>query len=35
LDLLAGTVRRLGREHGVPTPVADLATAAFEVALGG
>ena len=35
LDLLAGTVRRLGREHGVPTPVANLATAAFEVALGG
>jgi 2-dehydropantoate 2-reductase len=33
LDLLAGTVRRLGREHGVPTPIADLATAAFEVAL--
>jgi 2-dehydropantoate 2-reductase len=35
LDLLAGTVRRLGRAHGVPTPVANLATAAFEVALGG
>jgi 2-dehydropantoate 2-reductase len=32
LDLLAGTVRRLGREHSVPTPIADLATAAFEVA---
>jgi 2-dehydropantoate 2-reductase len=32
LDLLAGTVRRLGREHAVPTPIADLATAAFEVA---
>jgi hypothetical protein len=28
-------VRRLGRAHGVPTPVANLATAAFEVALGG
>jgi 2-dehydropantoate 2-reductase len=35
LDLLAGTVRRLGREHGVPTPIADLATAVFEVALAG
>ena len=35
LDLLAGTVRRLGREHGVPTPVTDLATAAFEVSLAG
>ena len=35
LDLLAGTVRRLGREHGVPTPIANLATAAFEVAVGG
>jgi 2-dehydropantoate 2-reductase len=35
LDLLAGTVRRLGRQHGVPTPIADLATAAFEVATAG
>jgi 2-dehydropantoate 2-reductase len=35
LDLLAGTVRRLGREHGVPTPIADLATAVFEVTLAG
>ena len=35
LDLLAGTVRRLGRAHGVATPIADLATAAFEVATGG
>jgi 2-dehydropantoate 2-reductase len=35
LDLLAGTVRRLGREHNVPTPIANLATAAFEVAVGG
>jgi len=34
LDLLAGTVRRLGREHGVPTPIADLATTVFEVATG-
>ena len=32
LDLLAGTVRRLGREHGVPTPIADLATTVFELA---
>jgi 2-dehydropantoate 2-reductase len=35
LDLLAGTVRRLGRQHGVPTPIADLANAAFEVATAG
>ena len=35
LDSLAGTVRRLGREHGVPTPITNLATAAFEVAVGG
>ena len=33
LDLLAGTVRRLGRQHGVPTPIADLATSAFEIAV--
>jgi 2-dehydropantoate 2-reductase len=32
LDLLSGTVRRLGRRHGVPTPIADLATSVFEVA---
>ena len=32
LDLLAGTIRRLGREHGVATPVADLAVSVFEVA---
>lgn len=35
LDLLAATVRRLGREHGVPTPIADLATTVFEVATSG
>ena len=35
VDLLAGTVRRMGREHGVPTPIADLANAAFEVATAG
>lgn len=35
LDLLAGTVRRLGREHAVPTPIADLATTVFEVAVAG
>lgn len=35
LDLLAGTVRRLGREHGVPTPIAEIAVAAFEVAANG
>ena len=35
LDLLAGTARRLGRRHGVPTPIADLAVAAFEVATAG
>jgi 2-dehydropantoate 2-reductase len=32
LDVLAGTVHRLGRMHGVPTPVHDVATAAFTVA---
>jgi len=32
LDLLSGTVRRLGRRHGVPTPIADLATSVFEMA---
>jgi 2-dehydropantoate 2-reductase len=30
LDLLVGNVSRLGRLHGVPTPVHDVATAAFE-----
>jgi 2-dehydropantoate 2-reductase len=34
LDLLAGTVSRLGQEHGVPTPVHDVATAAFAIATG-
>jgi 2-dehydropantoate 2-reductase len=34
LDLLAGTVSRLGRELGVATPVHDVATAAFAVATG-
>jgi 2-dehydropantoate 2-reductase len=32
LDVLAGAVHRLGRMHGVPTPVHDVATAAFTVA---
>jgi len=32
LDLLAGTVCRLGRERGVPTPIHDVATAAFDIA---
>lgn len=32
LDLLAGAVSRLGRERGVPTPIHDVATAAFEIA---
>jgi 2-dehydropantoate 2-reductase len=32
LDLLAATVCRLGREGGVPTPIHDVATAAFEAA---
>ena len=32
LDLLAGNVSRLGRLHGVPTPVHDVASAAFEAA---
>ena len=31
-DLLAGTVVRLGQRHGVPTPIHDVATAAFEAA---
>jgi 2-dehydropantoate 2-reductase len=31
-DLLAGTVARLGREHGIATPIHDVATAAFEAA---
>jgi 2-dehydropantoate 2-reductase len=32
LDLLAGTVSRLGKQLGVPTPIHDVATAAFEIA---
>lgn len=32
LDLLAGAVSRMGRERGVPTPIHDVATAAFEAA---
>ena len=34
LDALAGTVSRLGHEHGVPTPIHDVATAAFAIATG-
>jgi 2-dehydropantoate 2-reductase len=32
VDSLCGTVSRLGRVHGVPTPVCDVATAAFVAA---
>lgn len=32
LDLLAGTVCRLGRKRGVPTPIHDVATAVFDIA---
>jgi 2-dehydropantoate 2-reductase len=32
LDLLAGNVSRLGKARGVPTPIHDVATAAFEAA---
>jgi 2-dehydropantoate 2-reductase len=32
LELLPGTVSRFGRERGIPTPIHDVATAAFEVA---
>jgi 2-dehydropantoate 2-reductase len=32
LDVLSGAVSRLGREHGVPTPVHDTAVAAFSAA---
>jgi 2-dehydropantoate 2-reductase len=32
LDLLAGNVSRLGHLHGVPTPVHDVASTAFEAA---
>lgn len=34
LDLLAGTVSRLGHEHDVPTPIHDVATAAFAISTG-
>jgi 2-dehydropantoate 2-reductase len=33
LDLLAGTVSRIGRERGVATPIHDVAVAAFEAAI--
>jgi 2-dehydropantoate 2-reductase len=33
LDQLAGAVSRLGRVYGVPTPIHDVAVAAFEAAL--
>ncbi len=32
VETLSGAVSRIGREHGVPTPVNDVATAAFEAA---
>jgi 2-dehydropantoate 2-reductase len=32
LETLAGAVSRIGRAHGVPTPVHDVATAAFDIA---
>ena len=32
LDTLAGAVSRIGRAHGVPTPIHDVATAAFDIA---
>jgi 2-dehydropantoate 2-reductase len=32
LDMLVGAVSRLGREHGVPTPIHDFAFTAFEAA---
>lgn len=32
LDLLVGAVSRMGREHGVPTPIHDFALTAFEAA---
>lgn len=34
LDALAGTVSRLGQEHGVATPIHDVATAAFAISTG-
>lgn len=32
LDLLAGAVSRMGKTHGVPTPIHDFATTVFEAA---
>jgi len=32
IDLLPGTVVRLGRAHGIPTPIHDIAVAAFDAA---
>jgi hypothetical protein len=32
LDMLVGAVSRMGNEHGVPTPIHDFATTAFEAA---
>lgn len=32
IDLLPGTVSRLGRAHGIPTPIHDVAVAAFDAA---
>ena len=32
LDSLVGAVSRIGRAHGVPTPIHDVATAAFYAA---
>ena len=32
LDSLVGAVARLGHEHGIPTPIHDVATATFEIA---
>ena len=32
IDLLPGTVARLGRAHGIPTPIHDIAVAAFDAA---
>lgn len=32
IDLLPGTVARLGRAHGIPTPIHEIAVAAFDAA---
>jgi ketopantoate reductase len=32
LDLLVGNVSRMGRVYSIPTPIHDVATAAFEAA---